>query len=211
MNSDAATEQTEGVILREVSDIFSRSDVPDDVKARVRVLAESVDRLQHNLETTLRDLQQLGRTVEEQERRKQKREQQLIYNRKTGRPNHAVMDRDIHAVIDEAQRSPTTRTIALIIINLDGRYAQIKQTMEAGISEWIMYRTSERIRSTLPSNVRLSHTREHEFIVMAINLSQDVDELVTRLIEEVGRPFPFPDYTLSVGCRCGVAIYPEHA
>ncbi|TVR02009.1 MAG: bifunctional diguanylate cyclase/phosphodiesterase [Spirochaetaceae bacterium] len=211
MGSETDASPPTGAILREVSDIFTRSDVPDDVKARVRVLAESVDRLENNLESTLRDLQQLGKTVQEQERRKQKLEQQLIYNRKTGLPNHVVMDRDIHAVINEAEQSPTTKTVSLVILDLDDQYAQIKQTMEAGISEWIMYRTAERIRSLLPTNARLYHTRENEFVIMAINLEGEVSELVDQLIDEVNRPFQFPEYTLSVGCTCGIAIYPEHA
>ena len=209
-HSDAPNPGTSELRL---SDILSRDDVPEDVKQRVRTLEGSVDRLQNSLNETLTQARQLSEAIQQKERRQNRLEKQLIYNRKSGLPNHVVMDGDIHTILEEAERGSTTRSVTVIIVGLDERYDNIKQTTEAGISEWLLYRTAERLREQLPCNGRLYHTRDHEFVMVVTNLGPpaSVSDFARRVVKEVSRPMQFPDYALAVGCFCGVACYPEHA
>lgn len=197
----------------ELGDILSRPDVPLDVKQRVRALEASVNRLQATLNDTLDSVRELSEAVRQKEQRQHKLEQQLIYNPKTGLPNHVVMDKDILSILDEAERSPTRKTVAVIILSLDDRYDTIKQTTETGVREWMLYCTAERLKELAPANARLYHTRENEFVIVAIGAGdpQVIVQLARRIVDEVSRPTKFPDYSLSVGCYCGVSQYPEHA
>ncbi|TVQ40634.1 MAG: GGDEF domain-containing protein [Spirochaetaceae bacterium] len=194
-------------------DILSRRDVPADVKQRVHELEQSVVRLQSSLDETVEQVRQLNEAVQHKERRQNRLEKQLSYNRKSGLPNHVVMDGDIHAILEEAERSPAGSRLTVLILALDERYDTIKQTTEAGISEWLLYRTAERLREQLPTNARLYHTRDNEFVMVTVNVGalNSVTDFAHRVVQEVSRPMQFPDYSLSVGCRCGVACYPEHA
>ena len=209
-HSDAYSFESMGL---ELGDILSRPDVPVDVKERVRALEASVGRLQATLDDTLESVRELSEAVQQKERRQHKLEQQLIYNRKTGLPNHVVMDKDILSILDEAERCPTRKTVAAVILSLDDRYDTIKQTTETGVREWMLYRTAERLKELAPANARLYHTRENEFVIVAINAGepQEIAHLARRIVEEVSRPMKFPDYSLSVGCHCGVSQYPEQA
>jgi EAL domain-containing protein (putative c-di-GMP-specific phosphodiesterase class I)/GGDEF domain-containing protein len=193
-------------------EISDRADIPDDVKQHYVELRQQLEQTESALQNTVSELRQLSHQVKVRERREKKLQHQLIYNQKTGLGNHHLLDRDLAQLIDESQVSGKQRTIFVLIIALDDQYDTVKKSASPTVGEWIIYQTGERLRSTVPGNGRLYHTRDSEFVMVLVNPFSPgyLETFANRIAKEVGTPFQFPDFSVSLGCNIGAAIYPDH-
>jgi len=200
-------------IREEIDGFIRRTDIPEDVKQSYMKVREQLASIEKALSTTMDELQQLNETVKQKEKREKKLEHQLIYNKKTGLANHHVMDNDIHSILEEANSSRIQHNIVLFIISLDESYDTVKKTLEPTVSEWIIYQVAERLKTIMPANGRLYHTREAEFVLLLVNVSEPdySPTFARRISQEVQKQFQFPEHTVTLSCNIGIARYPDHA
>jgi diguanylate cyclase (GGDEF)-like protein len=196
-----------------VAELAERDDVPEDIKEHYLELRKRLAHVQSALDNTADEVRQLTDQLKVRERREKKLQRKLIYNQKTGLPNHYLMERDVSAVINEAQQSTVQRQVTLLIVALDERYHTVKRTLSPTVSEWVLYQIGERLGSLLPSNGRLYHTRDSEFVILLVNAMSEeyIPTFAERISAVMEEQFQFPDYTVNVGCKIGAAVYPDDA
>jgi len=192
-------------------DIPGLDTLPDDVRKRVSELWNSNQETQDLLRRARADIALLSDRVLEQERREKKLENQLLYNRKSGLPNHFVLDNDLTAIIREAIPATHPRNISVIIVALDQAYEMAHQALDRQYTDWIIYECAGRIQSIMPKNARLYHTRDNEFVLLLIGAEPiaSLSSYAERVQDALGDTFKFPEYTVRIGCLIGSAMFPR--
>ncbi len=193
------------------SSILERDDLPADVHKNISEAENYLDLLNQKickLETVNTRLNDLL-TIRNKE--KLTLQNRLSFNAKTGLPNHHKVDTDLKMILEEANISRRSQSIIVYIIKLDENFNIVHKTSKASISEWIIYQIGLRIREELGTGSLLYHTRDDEFIVILRGITKD--KAISRaamLCRSINQPHIFSGYHISIGCRIGIAVYPEH-
>ncbi|TVR89045.1 MAG: GGDEF domain-containing protein [Spirochaetaceae bacterium] len=208
MNSDGETLSNLNSLFEHLA---SRDDLPEDVRTRLTEVWESHQQTQHLLAEARSDIALLSDRVLEQERREKKLETQLLYNRKSGLPNHYVLDNDLTGIIREAVVAARPRTIAVMIVALDEAYEMAHKALDRQYTDWIIYECAGRIQGILPANARLYHTRDNEFVLLLIGVDPliNLSDYAERIRDTLGDTFKFPEYTVRIGCLIGSSVFPR--
>jgi len=211
--SDAAStaSRSRESVLRNLQGIEDRNDLPDDVHRQLSDARDSLQQAHHLLSEARSDIARLSDRVLEKERREKKLESQLLYNRKSGLPNHFVLDNDLSTVIQEAAFSSYPRNIAVMIVALDNAYEMAHKALDTQYTDWIIYECAERIRAIMPANARLYHTRDNEFVLVIVGVEPlaDIAKYGEEIHEALGDKFKFPNYTVRIGCLIGSSVFPR--
>ncbi len=191
--------------------IASRDDLSSDLRKSLVELWGAHKETQHLLVQARSDIALLSDRVLEKERREKKLESQLLYNRKSGLPNHFVLDNDLTGIIREAVVAAHPRTIAVMIVALDEAYEMAHKALDRQYTDWIIYECAGRLQDILPANARLYHTRDNEFVLLLVGVDPliNLSAYAERVRETLGDNFKFPEYTVRIGCLIGSAVFPR--
>lgn len=194
-----------------VEKIAGREDLPDDLRTQIADMWSAHQETRDLLQRAHAELGTLSDRVRQQERREKKLESQLLYNRKSGLPNHFVLDNDLSGIIREAIAATHPRSIAVVIIALDQAYEMAHKALDRQYTDWIIYECAGRIQSIIPRNARLYHTRENEFVLLLVGIDSSVSlsGYAERVRSTLGDTFKFPEYTVRIGCLIGSALFPR--
>jgi len=123
----------------ELQEVLQRHDVPEDIKRRYMLLRDHQVQLEQQLDDTCRTRNHLREQIQTRKRREQELEMRLIYNEKTKRANHSVLDNDINSFLQDANVTATPRQVAVYIIALDQGFEDTKRSLDFSLTEWIIY------------------------------------------------------------------------
>lgn len=197
--------------IESLSSLLERKDLPDDVHKNISEAGNYLNLLNQKirkLETTNTRLNDL---LSIRNKEKLTLQNRLSFNAKTGLPNHHKVDTDLKMILEEANMSRKGQSINILIIKLDENFDIIHKTSKASISEWVIYQIGLRIREELGSDSLLYHTRDDEFIIILREVTKEkAINNAARLCRSINQPHIFSGYHISIGCRIGIAVYPEH-
>ncbi|MFW6251060.1 MAG: putative bifunctional diguanylate cyclase/phosphodiesterase [Alkalispirochaetaceae bacterium] len=174
-------------------------------------LADRIASQRDDLAHALHQLHELAEESRQKRVREQKLEKQLTYDEMTGLPNHRAMEQELPQLLEQMrERRIELPGADLLIINVEDSYLHLRRTLPKQITEWLIYSTAERLQLACRKDERLYHVREAEFLfLLRRGRGGDQDQRVQDIIDSVGSTFQFPDYTVTLQVRCGVAAFPQ--
>ena len=193
------------------SSILNRKDLPEDIRQEIAEGLDYITLLEEKISKLETINTQLNDSISLHEKEKVSLQNRLSFNAKSGLPNHHKIDTDLKLILDGINETSKQEEIAVFIIKLDDNYDIVHKTLKSSISEWIIYQIGIRIREELKNDSLVYHTRDNEFIIImrAIGLER-AEKKAARFISAVSQPHIFSGYHITIGCRIGIAVYPDH-
>jgi predicted signal transduction protein with EAL and GGDEF domain len=190
--------------------ILEIKDLPPEIGAGLTSLAERVTAQRHDLAQALQQLHELAGEVQQKREREAKLHHRLMFDAKTGLPNHNALETELPAVLERLREKENGWPAAAIaIINVEDSFLHLRRALPKQVAEWLLYSTAERLQEEQRPGEALYHTREAEFVLFMLHgRDEDVDRRISDIVEAVGGTFKFPDYTVNLQVRCGLASFP---
>lgn len=155
----------------------------------------------------------LNRADARRERYERELLKRLYLDEKTGFPNHAYLSRECEYAFSRERAAEDGYRSAIIFIALDETFEVLKKSQASIVSEWVLYKIAHWIREIVGDSGKVYHTRSTEFAVLLhrIDAPQECATLVERISRRMSEIHRFPGHHITVGCRIGCAMFPEHA
>jgi len=134
---------------------------------------------------------------------------QATHDALTGLPNRPQVEDRAAAALREAQEQGTT--LALAFVDLD-RFKIVNDTLGHVAGDDLIALVGERLASRLRPADLVARLGGDEFLVVLTGLRSEAQarEVIERLLESLGEPFPVRSESLFVTASVGVACYPQH-
>lgn len=151
----------------------------------------------------------VARDITSRKRIEREVEDLAYYDALTGLANHRLLRERARQILALARRHGSTA--ALLHVDMD-RLRGVNAQHGRATGDDVLRTVAERLRQGLRESDTLARIGGDEFLV----LLSDVDEhaiarVVRRLQESVTRPLALREQSLTLGCRIGVALYPQDA
>lgn len=149
-------------------------------------------------------------TTEEALRQSRERlHHQAMYDVLTGLPNRILLYDRLNSLVEQSQRYQ--RRFALLFIDLDG-FKDVNDAHGHMAGDAVLQIMGERLRglSRLADTVARHGGDEFIWILEESGDETATIEVARRCIEELSRPVPLNDHSVSLGASIGIARYPEH-
>jgi EAL domain-containing protein (putative c-di-GMP-specific phosphodiesterase class I) len=138
-------------------------------------------------------------------------ERRLSLQPQSGLPTHFRLEVELENLIANLDVRADTRGFSLLILQLSERYAAIRKTLKASVSEWILYQTGSRITALLGPEDLLFHTHENEFVLLLPGLKgKRLAAFLKDLLPRLAEPHIFSGLNIAIGFSIGGAYWPEH-
>jgi diguanylate cyclase (GGDEF)-like protein len=131
------------------------------------------------------------------------------YDQLTGLPNRALLEDRLRQAMITARRQDTL--VAVCCIDLD-RFKQVNDRLGYEPGDAALKQVSERLQEAIREIDTLAHYSGDEFVVILRDLAQiaDAEQICTRLLHDIGRPFDVNGHTVTITASAGISIFPEH-
>jgi diguanylate cyclase (GGDEF)-like protein len=138
----------------------------------------------------------------------QQLEQQARFDGLTGLANRSQIDLRLEACL---QQSNITQTpFALVFMDLD-RFKLVNDAWGHHVGDHLLVSVANRISACLSPKMTLARLGGDEFILLVPDANQgDIEDLVTRMVDCVRRPFYEAGQILQVSLSAGVSLFPQH-
>ncbi|MFW6250770.1 MAG: putative bifunctional diguanylate cyclase/phosphodiesterase [Alkalispirochaetaceae bacterium] len=191
-----------------VREAIDHHELPPNLAVAITALAKRVTSQRNDLAQALQELHDLADEIRRKREREAKLQHRLMYDAKTGLPNHNALEMELPALLDSL-REEEAAGATVAIVNVEDSFLHLRRTLPKQVTEWLLYATAERLQELQRPGEPLYHTREAEFVlVMLQKPGDDVDERVSAVVDAAGGTFKFPDYTVTFQVRCGIARFP---
>lgn len=149
-----------------------------------------------------------NRLTENLQQLNQQLEQQARFDGLTGLANRSQIDLRLEDCLRQSQLTLTP--FALIFMDLD-RFKLVNDAWGHHVGDHLLVSVANRISACLTPKMTLARLGGDEFILLVpdANLG-DVEDLATRLVESIRRPFYEAGQILQVSLSAGISFYPEH-
>lgn len=190
--------------------ILDLEELPTEIGAGLVSLAERVTAQRNDLAQALQQLHELASEMQQKRDREAKLHHRLMYDAKTGLPNHNALETELPSVLERLRAKDDGRPAAAVaIINVEDSFLHLRRALPKQVSEWLLYSTAERLQEAQKAGEALYHTREAEFVLFMLHAAEeDVEGRISDIVDAVGGTFKFPDYTVNLQVRCGLATFP---
>ncbi|MGF1754689.1 bifunctional diguanylate cyclase/phosphodiesterase, partial [Vibrio makurazakiensis] len=141
-------------------------------------------------------------TTNEKEKRKQLLHR-ASHNLLTELPNRIYFQSNAYKWTNNLRKP-----FSLIYIDLDN-FKGVNDAYGHATGDQILRRASERLKSLVPDNGLLIHESGDEFLLLTHSVGQDnVQQLITKLMNQIHQPFAVDEHTLMISASVGVAQFP---
>lgn len=149
-----------------------------------------------------------NRLTENLQQLNQQLEQQARFDGLTGLANRSQIDLRLEDCLQQSQLTLTP--FALIFMDLD-RFKLVNDAWGHHVGDHLLVSVANRISACLTPKMTLARLGGDEFILLVPDTNQgDVEDLATRLVECIRRPFFEAGQILQVSLSAGISLYPEH-
>lgn len=126
----------------------------------------------------------------------------------TGLPNRILLSDRLQQAMVQSQRRK--QSLAVVFIDLDG-FKAVNDTHGHKIGDELLIIVSQRMRSALREGDTLARIGGDEFVAVLVDLElpQDWEQLLARLLEAASNPVRIDDLEMSVSASIGVTLYPD--
>lgn len=149
-----------------------------------------------------------NRLTENLQQLNQQLEQQARFDGLTGLANRSQIDLRLEACLQQSQI--TQAPFALIFMDLD-RFKLVNDAWGHHVGDHLLVSVANRISACLTPKMTLARLGGDEFILLVPDATEgDVEDLATRMVECIRRPFYEAGQILQVSLSAGVSLYPQH-
>ncbi|MGU3412401.1 putative bifunctional diguanylate cyclase/phosphodiesterase [Enterobacteriaceae bacterium C34A] len=149
-----------------------------------------------------------NRLTENLQQLNQQLELQARFDGLTGLANRSQIDLRLEACLQQSQI--TQAPFALIFMDLD-RFKLVNDAWGHHVGDHLLVSVANRISACLSPKMTLARLGGDEFILLVPDTTQgDVEDLVTRMVECIRRPFYEAGQILQVSLSAGVSLFPQH-
>lgn len=137
-----------------------------------------------------------------------KRIEELAYNDPlTGLPNRLLLAERIEFTLGLARREG--QSFAVLFLDLD-RFKHINDSLGHMFGDRVLIEVAARIQSCLRQSDTAARLGGDEFVLLLHNTdARGAEILARRVLEAVSRPYHLDDFSFSLSCSIGIALYPE--
>lgn len=135
--------------------------------------------------------------------------EQATHDQLTELPNRFLAFDRLQQLLQHAKRN--NQHVAVIYIDLD-HFKNINDSMGHPVGDLLLIKVAKRIKDQLRSEDTLARLGGDEFLALipdVINLSTDLDRVVSKLIAATEYPFHLNNREVSITSSLGIAIYPD--
>jgi diguanylate cyclase (GGDEF)-like protein len=127
----------------------------------------------------------------------------------TGLPNRRLLLDRLSLAIVHAHRNK--RTMAVMYLDLDG-FKQINDTLGHDAGDTLLILVAARLVAAVRQEDTVARLGGDEFVIALpeFNHGEDVDELVSKVINAVSQPYSIQGRSVGITVSVGVSIYPTH-
>ncbi|OZG74885.1 GGDEF domain-containing response regulator [Hahella sp. CCB-MM4] len=127
----------------------------------------------------------------------------------TGLGNRFIFEEHMELAIARAGRNKSR--LAVIFMDLD-RFKDVNDTLGHHVGDLLLTLVGDRLRRLVRKSDFVARIGGDEFTVLLDDIQgyHDVEKIVSKIIEGVGRPAPVSNTTLDISVSIGVAIYPDN-
>jgi len=159
------------------------------------------------------DLQSANLNLRMQIAERRKAEQQLYFEAHhdalTKLPNRAMFSDRLSYAIRHLKRHPNQR-FAVLFIDLD-RFKMINDTLGHHAGDLFLIEIANRLRSCVRDNDVLARLGGDEFVILLDSLkSADAEEVASRIISSIEKPYTIEGNTLYSNASIGIALCNRH-
>jgi diguanylate cyclase (GGDEF)-like protein len=159
------------------------------------------------------ELQNANLNLRMQMAERRKAEQQLYFEAHhdalTKLPNRAMFSDRLSYAIRHLKRHPNQR-FAVLFIDLD-RFKMINDTLGHHAGDIFLVEIANRLRACVRDNDILARLGGDEFVILLDSLkSDDVEEVASRIISSIEKPYTIENNTLYSNASIGIALCNRH-
>ncbi len=127
----------------------------------------------------------------------------------TDLPNRALFSDRLRVAISQAQRHG--RRFALCFIDLDG-FKPVNDRYGHAAGDELLVECARRLRACMRAADTIARLGGDEFAAILIDVGsrREVEEVATRIVADLARPFALDAGAVSISCSIGIALFPEH-
>ncbi len=150
----------------------------------------------------------VGSDVTEQRESADKISRMARFDTLTGLPNRLQLTEALGKAMGEADK--WNGRCGFMMIDLD-RFKAVNDTLGHPVGDRLLARVSERLRSIMSNNELCGRLGGDEFAIVIKDASDShyMEELATKIIETLSRPYEVDQHTLYIGASVGTAIGPR--
>ncbi len=168
--------------------------------------------LEHTLEISSKEMQQLYKDLEERSRSRLAESEAkykflAIHDNLTGIANRRYLEDELEALINNQKKQ--TIKFALLFLDLD-YFKHINDTLGHDIGDRLLQEVAKRISPQLKSNDIFARIGGDEFVIVLMDIKKsNVKNVVDRVYQLTHQDWIVDEYDLNVTASIGVAIYPD--
>ena len=138
-------------------------------------------------------------------------ERRIAIQPQTGLPTRYRLEIELDELIERLTAEGNTRGFTLLILQLGDDYSNLRKTLKASVSEWILYQTGMRIAGMLRPEDLLFHTHENEFVVALLDLKgAELGSFLRPFLTRLSEAHIFAGLNIALKVTAGAAYWPEH-
>lgn len=128
----------------------------------------------------------------------------------TGLPNRTWLLQHMPKYLHEL--SQKQEIAYFLFVDLD-RFKYVNDTFGHEVGDILLREVGQRLKATLRMGDIVTRIGGDEFIIAIYNNAKlvNIDELCTRLISEMHKPFDISNNDIQIGASIGVSVFPKHA
>jgi len=133
-------------------------------------------------------------------------ERQATHDSLTGLPNRELLRRRFEEAIDAA----TTRTAALVLLDLDG-FREVNDTLGHAVGDRLLQEIASRLAACAGRGDTVARLGGDEFAVLLPGATlEDAEERIRTMAKVLGESFVIEGLSLHIEAGFGIALYPDH-
>lgn len=147
----------------------------------------------------------LVRDISQEEEDRQHIEHLALHDPLTGLPNRASFTHQMSACIR------SEKPFALLFIDIDG-FKPINDNFGHDVGDKVLIAIAQRMRGSVSSGDFIARLGGDEFVVILhdVNISDDAEQVGTRILEKLGATMNINRSECKVGASIGIALFPLH-
>ena len=134
---------------------------------------------------------------------------QAYHDSLTDLPNRALFADRLRVALLQAQRHE--RSFALCLIDLDN-FKPVNDRLGHAAGDDLLVEAARRMRLSVRAADTLARLGGDEFAALLTEIGSraEVEEVATRIVADLARPFELNAGTARISCSIGIALFPEH-
>ena len=138
-------------------------------------------------------------------------EHRIAIQPQTGLPSRYRLEIELDELIERLREEDDKRGFTLLILQLGDDYTNLRKTLKASVSEWILYQTGMRMAGMLRPQDLLFHTHENEFVVALMGLKgPELASFLRPFLTRLSEAHIFAGLNIALKVTAGAAYWPEH-